>query len=208
MQSVPGLWNSSHRLILASKSQARRHLLASAGISFEVEVAEIDERAIEDDFLGQGGAAKKLAGVLAQAKAIDASRRRPGALCIGADQILTLEDRIFHKPGTMHDAATQLAALSGRTHRLTSAFAIARDGRVAYAAEDHADMTIRSLSAAQIDLYLRVVGDVALTSVGAYQVEGLGVHLMQEIRGDHATILGLPMLELLAYLRREGALTL
>src|SRR5277367_6099568 len=188
MPSAPILWNSGYRLILASRSEARRHLLASAGIPFEIDIAEIDQRAIEDAFLGQGGAAEKLPGLLAQAQAVDV--------------------RIFHKAETIQDAATQLARLSGRTHRLTSALAIARGGRVEYEAEDHAEMTMRSLSAAQIDLYLRFVGELALTSVGAYQVEKFGVHLMEEIRGGHATILGLPILALLSWLRREGALEL
>ena len=208
MPSAPILWNSSHRLILASRSEARRHLLASAGIPFEIDIAEIDERAIEDAFLGQGGAAEKLPGLLAQAKAVDVSRRYPEASCVGADQVLTLDGWIFHKAETIQDAATQLARLSGRTHRLTSALAIARGGRVEYEAEDHAEMTMRSLSAAQIDLYLRFVGELALTSVGAYQVEKFGVHLMEEIRGGHATILGLPIIALLSWLRREGALEL
>ena len=208
MPSDPILWNSGYKLILASRSEARRHLLARAGIPFEIDMPEIDERAIEDAFLGQGGAAEKLPGFLAQAKAVYVSRRHPEAFCVGADQVLTLDGRIFHKAQTIQDAATQLARLSGRTHRLTSALAIAKGGRVAYAAEDQADMTMRSLSAAQIDLYLRLVGELALTSVGAYQVEKFGVHLMEEIRCDHATVLGLPILALLSWLRREGALEL
>jgi septum formation protein len=208
MPGIPMLWNSDHQLILASRSEARRHLLASAGIPFETATAEIDERTAEDVFRSRGGAAQKLAGFLAQAKAVEVSRRRPGALCVGADQVLSLDGRIFHKAGTIRDAATQLARLSGRTHRLTSAFAIVKDGRVAYEAEDHADMTMRSLSAAQIDLYLRLVGDAALTSVGGYQLEKFGVHLMEEIQGDYATILGLPILKLLSCLRLEGALGL
>jgi septum formation protein len=208
MPGAPKLWNSGHSLILASKSEARRDLLASAGIPFEIDVAEIDERALEVAFLERGGAAEKLSGFLAQAKAVHVSRRNPRALCVAADQVLTLDGGIFHKAETIQDAATQLGRLSGRTHRLTSALAIAQDGRVKYEAEDHADMTMRSLSLAQIDLYLSFVGEVALTSVGAYQVEKFGVHLMEEIRGDHATILGLPMLMLLSWLRREGALEL
>jgi septum formation protein len=208
MPDAPILWNSDHKLILASRSEARRHLLASAGIPFETATAEIDERTVEDAFHSQGGAAQRLAGFLAQAKAVDVSRRRPGVLCVGADQVLSLDGRIFHKARTIQDAAAQMARLSGRTHRLTSAFAIVKDGRVAYEAEDHADLTMRSLSAAQIDLYLRLVGGAALTSVGGYQLEKFGVHLMEKIQGDYATILGLPILKLLSCLRFEGALGL
>ena len=208
MPGVPILWKSDHKLILASRSEARRHLLANAGIPFETATAEIDERMVEKGFLSRGGAVQKLAGFLAQAKAVEVSRRRPGALCVGADQVLSLDGRIFHKAGTIRDVAAQLASLSGRTHRLTSAFAIVKDGRVAYEAEDHADMTMRSLSAAQIDLYLRLVGEAVLTSVGGYQLEKFGVHLMEKIQGYYATILGLPMLKLLSCLRLEGALAL
>jgi septum formation protein len=208
MPGVQILWNSDHRLILASKSEARRHLLASAGIPFESATAEIDERTVEDAFLSRGGEAQKLAGFLARAKAVEVSCRRPGALCVGADQVLSMDGRILHKSSVIIDAATQLARLSGRTHRLTSAFAIVKDGRMAYEAEDHADMTMRSLSPAQIDLYLRLAGEAALTSVGGYQLEKFGVHLMEKIQGDYATILGLPILKLLSCLRLEGALAL
>jgi septum formation protein len=208
MSGVPILWNSDHKLILASRSEPRRHLLASAGIPFETATAEIDERGVEDAFLNQGGATQKLAGFLARAKAAEVSRRHPGTLCVGADQVLSLDGRILHKARTNRDAAIQLARLSGRTHRLTSAFAIVKDGRVAYEAEDHVDMSMRSLSPAQIDLYLGLVGEAALTSVGGYQLEKLGVHLIVEIRGDYATILGLPILKLLSCLRLEGALAL
>jgi septum formation protein len=201
-------WNSDHRLILASGSRARRDLLTSAGAPFEIDAAEIDERTVEDAFLSGGGRVEKLPAFLARTKAVSVSRRHPGALCVGADQVLTLDGRIFHKPGTIREAAAQLAAMSGRTHRLTSAFAVAQDGRVGYEDEDHADMTMRSLDSRQIDLYLRVVGEMALTTVGAYQVEKFGVHLMESIRGDHATILGLPILKLLSCLRRAGALEL
>jgi len=202
MTIAPSIWNTDRKLILASKSTARRELLAGAGVPFEIAAAEIDERAVEDAFLQRGGASEKLPGILAAAKAIDVSRRHPGALCVGADQVLTLDGLVFHKALTILDAAHHLARLSGRTHRLTSAFAIAYQG------EDQADITMRELGSAQIDLYLAFVGDSALTSVGAYQVEKFGVHLIEEIRGDHATILGLPILQLLSCLRREGALAL
>lgn len=201
-------WNSDRRLILASRSEARRRLLEDAGLPFEIEAAQIEERVVEDAFLAQGGASEKLPGALAAAKAVDVSRRHPEALCLGADQVLSLDGRLFHKAETIQNAASQLARLSGRTHRLTSAFAIAKNGRVAYQAEDHADIRMRSLSSAQIDFYLGFAGDLALTSVGGYQVEKFGVHLIEEIRGDHSTILGLPILQLLSCLRREGALAL
>jgi septum formation protein len=194
--------------VLASKSASRRRLLASAGLAFDIEAADIDERALERAFLAEGGPLEALALALARAKALAVSARRPGAPCIGADQTLTLEGRLVHKSATPAAAARTLRALSGRTHRLTSAFAVARDGRVLDDGQDRADLTMRPLDSRQIALYLACAGPGALATVGVYQIEGLGVHLFEAIEGDHATILGLPMLKLLACLRREGLLAL
>jgi septum formation protein len=203
-----GLWNAEHRLVLASKSASRRELLASAGLPFDVEAAQIDERAVELHFLGQGGSADGLSLALARAKAVDVSRRAPGALCLGADQVLSLEGEIFHKAETIAESRRHLARLAGKTHRLSSAFAIARDGGVIHEDEDSAYMTMRALDTERIEDYARLAGAAALSSVGGYQWEALGVHLFERVEGDHATILGLPLLKLLRSLRREGALRL
>ncbi len=208
MSSLPSLWIGRENLVLASKSASRRHLLESAGLAFDIEAAEIDERALESAFLAQGGSGDALALALARAKALDVSARRPGAPCIGADQTLTLEGRLLHKSETLESAARMLGALSGRTHRLTSGFAIARDGRILHDGQESADLTMRALDSRQIALYLACAGPPVLASVGVYQIEGLGVHLFEAIEGDHATILGLPMLKLLACLRSEGLLAL
>jgi septum formation protein len=208
MSAPPSLWIGRERLVLASKSGSRRRLLESAGLAFDVEAADVDERALETDFLARGGGVETLALALARAKAIEVSARRPGAPCVGADQTLTLEGRLVHKSETLESAARTLGALSGRSHRLTSAFALARDGRVLHEGQDHADMTMRALDSRQIALYLACAGPGVLASVGVYQIEGLGVHLFEAIEGDHATILGLPMMQLLACLRREGMLAL
>lgn len=208
MSSPASLWTGREALVLASKSASRRQLLASAGLAFDVEPAEIDERALEDEFFAGGGAVEKLALTLARAKALDVSARRPGVLCLGADQTLSLEGRLFHKSATLEVAAETLAALSGRRHQLTSAFALARDGRLVGEGEDSAILSMRSLDAGGIARYLEIAGPQVLASVGVYQLEGLGVHLFEAIEGDHTTILGLPMLKLLACLRREGALGL
>lgn len=208
MSSPPSLWIGREKLVLASKSASRRRLLESAGLAFEVEPADIDERALESAFLAAGGESEALALALARAKALEVSARRPGAPCIGADQILTLEGRLLHKSETMESAARTLRALSGRTHRLTSAFAIARGGRILGEGQERADLTMRALDSRQIALYLACAGPAVLASVGVYQIEGLGVHLFDAIDGDHATILGLPMLKLLARLRGEGMLAL
>lgn len=208
MSLFSDLWISPERLILASKSASRRQMLASAGLVFDIEAAEIDERALEAEFLARGEAPEELALALARAKALEVSRRRPGALCLGADQTLSLEGRLIHKSTNVDDAAHTLAALAGRRHRLTAAFALAREGSVVGVGVDSAVLAMRALDARAIALYLASAGPAVLASVGVYQVEGLGVHLFESIEGDHTTILGLPMLKLLACLRREGALAL
>jgi septum formation protein len=208
MSNLPSLWIGRAKPILASKSASRRQLLESAGLPFEVEAANVDERAIESEFFARRGSSEALPSTLARAKALEVSARRRGAPCIGADQILTLEGRVLHKSETLESAARTLYALSGRTHRLTSAFAVAQDGRILGEGQDSADLTMRALDSQQIALYLACAGASVLASVGVYQIEGLGVHLFDAIEGDHATILGLPMLKLLACLRSEGMLAL
>ncbi len=208
MSAPPSLWIGRERLILASKSGSRRHLLEAAGLAFDIEAADVDERGLESAHLARGEPGETLAPALARAKAIEVSARRPGALCVGADQTLTLEGRLIHKSETLEAAADTLRALGGRRHRLTAAFALARDGRVLHEGQDHADMTMRALDSKQIAVYLACAGPGVLASVGVYQIEGVGVHLFEAIDGDHATILGLPMLQLLACLRREGTLAL
>jgi septum formation protein len=182
--------------------------LKSAGLAFDIDPARIDERALEEEFLRAGGAPSGLAAWLAKTKAIEASTRNRDALCLGADQTLTLGERILHKPRDKAGAESHLKDLAGRTHRLNSAFCFARNGAPLFEAADAASLTMRALDDAAIRLYLALAGDAALTSVGAYQVEGLGVHLFAEIEGDCATILGLPLRLALAWLRKQGYLAL
>ena len=208
MSAPPSLWIAGQPLILASKSAGRQRLLASAGVPFEVDPADVDERALEEAHFARGEPSEALARTLARAKALQVSARRPGALCLGADQILTLDGRALHKSETFESAARALAALSGRVHRLTSAFALARDGGVVGEGEDSAELTMRALDARRIALYLACAGPGALASVGVYQLEGLGAHLFDKIEGDYTTIVGLPMPKVLACLRREGMLAL
>ncbi len=205
---APTLWIGPSPIILASKSASRRALLAGVGLPFEVEPAEIDERAAEEALARRGEAASGLALSLGRAKALAVSARRPGALTLGADQTLILDGQAMHKAPTRAAAAAALQAMSGRRHRLVSAFALARDGAILAEDSDSADMTMRALDAAQIARYLEIAGPAVLASVGAYQIEGLGAHLFESISGDHATILGLPMLKLLAALRGLGLLAL
>jgi septum formation protein len=202
------LWIGATPLLLASKSASRRALLAAAGVPFDSLPAEIDERALEAEVLRTGEAASGLAAALARAKARDVSVLRPNALTLGADQTLSVEGRLVHKSATLEEAAAALGAMSGRTHRLTSAFALAHGGRIVAEDSDVADLTMRALDAAQIERYLAVAGASVLASVGAYQLEGLGAHLFDAIAGEHSTILGLPMLKLLAALRGLGLLAI
>jgi septum formation protein len=195
------LWRGKTPLILASQSGARKMLLANAGLEFETETADIDERGIQ--------AASKLANpreiglLLAREKAKAVSANRPGSYVIGADQTLALGDRLFNKPAGRAQALAQLHDLAGSTHELNSAVAVAHDGKIVFEDVSIARMTMRPMSEAEISAYLDAAGDAVTTSVGAYQLEGLGIHLFERIEGDHFTILGLPLLPLLAFLRRE-----
>jgi septum formation protein len=198
------LWRGKYPLILASQSRARLALLANAGINFEAVPAEIDERAVQQ---ASGlSAPGDIAAFLAREKALSVSSRQPGKFVIGADQTLALGDRLFSKPASRAQAAEQLRTLAGRSHELHSAVAVARDGKILFERADIARMTMRRLGEAEIEAYLNEAGKAVTTSVGAYQLEGLGVHLFQRVEGDHFTILGLPLLPLLAFLRSERLL--
>jgi nucleoside triphosphate pyrophosphatase len=198
------LWRGKDQLILASQSRARQMLLTNAGIAFEAVPADIDERAVQQ---ASGlTAPSDIAALLAREKALWVSSRQVSKYVIGADQTLALGDRLFSKPAGRAQAAEQLRALAGRAHELHSAIAVARDGKILFAEIAVARMTMRALDEAGIDAYLDAAGEAVTSSVGAYQLEGLGVHLFERIEGDHFTILGLPLLPLLAFLRSEQLL--
>jgi septum formation protein len=199
------LWRGKQPLILASQSKARQTLLANARLEFESDPAAIDERAIaQSSGLAAPG---EIASLLAGEKARAVSSRRHGHHVIGADQTLALGTRIFNKPEGRAQAGDQLRALSGRCHELHSAIAVVRDRKLLFEHVSIARMTMRQLSDTQIDTYLAEAGPAVTSSVGAYQLEGLGVHLFERIEGDHFTILGLPLLPLLAFLRGEHLLS-
>ena len=195
------LWRGNKPLILASQSRARKMLLANAGLSFEAIAADIDERGVQQasQLSGPGEIAK----LLAREKAVWVSARKAGQYVIGADQTLALGNRLFNKPDGRAAAAEQLRILASQTHELHSAIAVALDGKIAFEAVAVARMSMRPLSGEEIRLYLDEAGEAVTTSVGAYQLEGLGVHLFERIDGDHFTILGLPLFPLLDFLRRE-----
>ncbi len=200
--STSTFWRESAPLILASKSAGRRQALLHAGVPFEIIPANVDERAIESRL--DGADADAIALALARAKALAISVK--GRLVLGADQVASCEGRIFGKPADMREAEALLRFLSGRRHRLHSAIALARAGAVVFATVGVADLTMRPLSEDFVASYLAAIGENALTSAGAYQIEGLGAQLFSKVEGDYWTIMGLPLLELLEALRREGAL--
>ncbi|MBQ0710700.1 MULTISPECIES: Maf-like protein [unclassified Ochrobactrum] len=190
-------------LILASKSPFRSALLKNAGIEFSTASADIDERAVEAPLYETGATPEEVAQVLAEAKAVDVSEKNPGAVVIGCDQTLSLGDEIFHKPADMEAARRQLLKFSGKTHQLNSAVVLVKDGETLWRHVSIARMTMRDLDPGFVGRYLGRVGDAALSSVGAYQVEGPGIQLFDRIDGDYFTIVGLPLLPLLAELRKE-----
>lgn len=196
-----GLWRGISPLILASQSGARKMLLANAGLEFEAVTADIDERGIQ--------AASKLSNpreiglLLAREKAKAVSANRPGSYVIGADQTLALGNRLLNKPASRSQALAQLRDLAGHSHELNSAVAVVHDGKVVFEDVSVARMTMRQMTEVELSAYLDAAGDAVTTSVGAYQLEGLGIHLFERIEGDHFTILGLPLLPLLAFLRGE-----
>ncbi len=194
-------------LILASGSQTRREMLARAGVEMLAEAAPIDEREIRMSFTAEGRSAEECAEALAELKAARIAGRHPGALVIGADQILDCNGIWFEKPADRDHARAQLQALRGKKHRLVSACVAMRNGARVWHAIDVARLSMRSFSDAFLDDYLGAAGDAVLDSVGAYQLEGLGAQLFDRIEGDFFTILGLPLLPLLAFLRDQGALT-
>lgn len=198
------IWRDPQKLILASQSRARRMLLENAGLDFEALPADIDERGVQQN--SGLSAPGEIASLLAREKALFISRQKPGRYVVGADQTLALGQRMFSKPAGRAQAAEQLGVLAGQTHELHSAVSVARDGQILFDDVSVARMTMRPLTAGEIAAYLDQAGEAVTTSVGAYQLEGLGVHLFERIEGDHFTILGLPLLSLLAFLRRERLL--
>lgn len=195
------------RIVLASGSASRQSLLTNAGVAFDVVPSQIDEEVVREALYSGGDTPdpSDVAEVLARAKATDVSAREAGALVIGGDQVLSLDGRVYQKPADMDEARGQLLELRGKTHALHTAVVIAQDGEVTWAHVDVANITMRSFSAAFVGQYLAKAGPDILQSVGCYHLEGLGVQLMEEVAGDFFTVLGLPMLPLLAELRARGA---
>ena len=194
-----------NRLILASASASRAQLLAAAGVAATVEASGIDESPIKPRVRARGGSAIDGAQALAEAKAQAVAVRHPGAVVIGADQILVFGNEWFDKPADLAAARDQLRALRGQTHMLATAVCAVRDGICLWRAASTPRLTMRRFGDGFLDSYLAREGDAVLGSVGAYQLEGSGVQLFARIDGDYFAILGLPLLELLGFLRECGA---
>jgi len=193
-------------LVLASASPARAAMLAAAGVDAEVMPARIDEAAIKQAMLAEGAGPRDLADKLAEMKALRISARHPGRLVLGADQVLVHDGRVFDKAQGLTEARAHLATLRGQTHRLLSAAVVALDGQPVWRHVGVARLTMRPFSDTFLDAYLESIGELALHSVGCYHLEGPGAQLFSRVDGDYFTVLGLPLLELLGFLRAREVL--
>jgi septum formation protein len=201
--------HNARQIVLASTSRARREMLAAAGVAFTVEPADVDEPAIRQTLAAdqRAGGPAHVAEILARAKAEDVSRRHDDSLIIGADQVLALGTELLTKPKDAAAARASLEKLRGKTHELHSAVAFAERGKVTWVHSATARLSMRAFSDAFLDEYLLRAGDRIALSVGAYELEGLGVQLFERIEGDYFTILGLPLLPVLTELRARGVIT-
>ncbi len=196
----------SDPLVLASSSATRARLLADAGLPILVDPAAVDEEEIRASFLAEGREAAACAAALAEAKAMRVATRHVGALVVGADQILECGGRWLEKPRDLEAARAQLRLLRGKRHALITAAAVVRNGALVWHTIDRAHLTMRAFSDGFLDDYVATAGDELLESVGAYRLEGLGAQLFERVEGDFFTILGLPLLPLLDFLRGDGVL--
>lgn len=194
---------TSTQLVLASKSPYRAQLLKNVGLTVESQPSNVDERAVEAPLLKADLEPGDVAEILAQAKATNVSEKFPDAYVIGCDQTLSLEGELLHKPADMAQARHRLLQISGKTHQLNSAVVLVRNGEILWSHVEIARMKMRDLDPGFIGRHLAKVGDIALTSVGAYQIEAEGLQLFEEIKGDYFTIMGLPLLPLLSELRKR-----
>lgn len=198
---------SAATLVLASASASRKTLLEHAGLRFETRAAQVDEAAVKRGAQSSGATAAETALLLAELKAVRIARRDPEALVIGCDQLLVCEERWFDKPADLAEARAHLLALRGRTHTLVTAVLCQRGEQRIWHHVAQPKLTMRGFSDKLLDLYLASEGEALTTTVGAYRLEGLGIHLFDKVEGEHAAVLGLPLLPLLGFLRQHGVLT-
>lgn len=192
-------------IILASTSATRQATLKNAGLDFTAIAPDVDERALVSE--NPGWTPEQIALKLAEAKAVDVSRRHPHDIVIGADQVLALGAKVYSKPRHVTQCRAQLMELRGKTHALISGIVCARQGKAVWTFSDQALLTMRNFSEIFLDSYLKAIGDDCTTSVGGYKIEGRGLQLFESVMGDHFTILGLPLIPLLDYLRQQGEIS-
>ncbi len=193
-------------VVLASGSASRKALLTAAGVDFIVDPADLDEDAVMAELAARGADAVQVAGELAGQKALWVANRHPGALVLGGDSVIALEGRHLSKCATLDEARALLAQMSGREHLLVSAAALARDGALLWTHASPCRMAVRDLCPQFLDNYLAREGTAILSSGGCYHFEGRGAQLFDRVDGDYFSVLGLPLLAVLAALRKEGAL--
>lgn len=192
------------KLVLASASAVRSRLLTHAGVPHEIDPARVDEASVRDALVAEGAEHFAIAETLGELKAQQISRKRPGNLVLGADQVLSCNGVLFEKPADLDHVRAHLKALMGKAHTLHTSASVVRDGEVLWHHNAQATLHMRSLSDAFIEAYVETVGEAACASVGAYELEGLGAQLFSRIDGDFFVILGLPLLPLLDFLRNNN----
>ena len=198
-------FESSQRLILASGSAIRAQILSEAGLTYEIISKPVDEAAIKEAMLAEGSRLRDIADALAEAKALRVSRTEPGFV-IGADQIMVMDDTLFDKPPSIDAARQRLKEMRGKTHKLMGAVVVCENGQAVWRHLSVTKLTVRDFSDAFLDKYIELEGDSLTKSVGAYRFEGPGAHLFSHVEGDFFSILGLPLLPLLDYLRTRGVI--
>lgn len=203
---MTGMLDQSMRIVLASGSRTRADLLRGAGLDIEIDPANIDEDAVKESLRAEGASAARVAEALSDLKALKISQRHPEALVIGADQTLDCNGVWFDKPADMDHLRGHLQALGGQSHSLFAGVSVMRDGQRLWGLVEPVHLTMRTLSPGFVDRYVAAVGADALGSVGGYRLEGLGAQLFSRVQGDYFTVLGLPLLPLLGFLRQHGAI--
>ena len=195
------------RLILASGSAARARVLREAGVAFDVIWPDVDEDEVKKTFRQTQADAERIAAELARRKALSVRAFDPEAVVLGSDQVLAYDGGLFDKPRSLADAKAQLRVLRGKTHRLISSATMVKNGAVVWSATDTVSLAMRPFSDVFLDEYIAALGDLVLTSVGGYHIEGLGAQLFERIEGDLFSVQGLPLLPVLGALRELGILT-
>jgi septum formation protein len=195
-----------NRIILASGSEIRREMLLNAGLDFVVEVARIDEQSLKASLLSENASPRDIADHLAEMKALRVSRKFPGAIVIGSDQVLEHKGQILNKPENMDAARAQLCQLRGEKHKLLSAAVVVKDGQPLWRHVGQTRLWMRGFSDQHLEAYLARQGNDVLSSVGSYKLEGEGIRFFSKIEGDYFNVLGMPLLELLNYLAITGVI--